>query len=162
MAHIHIPRSRREFLCNSGGGFGALALAGLLANDNAKAADVSGKSGAPSPTGHVIGPHLRPRAKRVIFLFMEGGPSHIDTFDPKPKLNEMAGQQLPESFGEVITAMGESRSPLMASPRKWTQHGEAGTWVSEWLPHTATCVDDIAVIRSCWPMESIIRLVFVK
>ncbi len=150
MAHIHIPRSRREFLCNSGGGFGALALAGLLANDTAKAADVSGKSGAPSPTGHVIGPHLRPRAKRVIFLFMEGGPSHIDTFDPKPKLNEMAGQQLPESFGEVITAMGESRSPLMASPRKWTQHGEAGTWVSEWLPHTATCVDDIAVIRSCW------------
>ncbi len=81
---------------------------------------------------------------------MEGGPSHIDTFDPKPLLQKLAGQKLPESFGEVITAMGESRSPLLASKRKWAQYGESGTWVSDWLPHTATCVDDIAVIRSCW------------
>jgi hypothetical protein len=86
----------------------------------------------------------------VIFLFMEGGPSHIDTFDPKPLLNQLAGQSLPESFGEVITPMGESRSPLLASKRKWKRHGRSGTWVSDWLPHTAGCVDDIAVIRSCW------------
>ena len=81
---------------------------------------------------------------------MEGGPSHIDLFDPKPLLNSMAGQQLPQSFGEVITPMGESRSPLLASRRRWRQHGESGTWVSDWLPETAGCVDDIAVIRSCW------------
>ena len=81
---------------------------------------------------------------------MEGGPSHIDTFDPKPLLNELAGQPLPKSFKRVITAMGEVESPLLASKRKWAQHGESGLWVSDWLPHTATCVDDLAVIRSCW------------
>ena len=90
------------------------------------------------------------RGQRVIFLFMEGGPSHMDLFDPKPLLNKLAGQRLPESFKRPITAMGEAESPLLASQRKWRQHGQAGTWVSDWLPHTAGCVDDIAVIRSCW------------
>jgi len=135
--HIEIPNSRREFLTRSGAGFGAVALAGMLAGQQRAIA---------SP----VGPHFTPKAKRVIFLFMEGGPSHIDTFDPKPLLNELAGQKLPESFGEVLTAMGESRSPLLASKRQWKQYGQSGTWVSDWLPHTAECVDDIAVIRSCW------------
>src|SRR4029079_17687185 len=94
--------------------------------------------------------HFRPKAKSVIFLFMEGGPSHLDLFDPKPKLNELAGQRLPDSFGKVITAMGESGSPLLASKRKWKQHGEGGLWISDWLPHIAECADDLAVIRSCW------------
>ena len=89
-------------------------------------------------------------AKSVIFLFMEGGPSHLDTFDPKPELNRLAGQPLPPSFKPVITPMGEGHAPLMASRRKWKQHGQSGIWVSDWLPHIATCVDDIAVIRSCW------------
>lgn len=138
----HRPlHTRREFLQYGGAGFGALALANLLSQE-AQAAPVSPL--APKK------PHHPPRAKSVIFLFMEGGPSHIDLFDPKPELNKLHGQQLPESFGKVILAMGESNAPLMGSPRKWKQHGEAGTWVSEWLPHTATCVDDIAVIRSCW------------
>jgi len=135
--HIEIPNSRREFLTRSGAGFGAVALAGMLA-------------GQQRATASPVGPHFTPRAKRVIFLFMEGGPSHIDTFDPKPLLNELAGQKLPESFGDVLTAMGESRSPLLASKRQWKQYGESGTWVSDWLPHTAECVDEIAVIRSCW------------
>ncbi len=153
LPHIAIPRSRREFLTKSGAGFGAIALAGLLADDQAS---VFGRDDAgqlpPSnlSASHQKGTHFAPTAKRVIFLFMEGGPSHIDTFDPKPLLNELAGQKLPESFGEVITAMGESRSPLLASKRKWKQHGQSGTWVSDWLPHTAECVDDLAVIRSCW------------
>src|SRR5690606_31826262 len=82
--------------------------------------------------------------------FMEGGPSHIDLFDPKPKLNELAGQPLPESFGTVITAMGEAGAPLLASQRKWRQHGEGGLWISDWLPHLSQCADDLAVIRSCW------------
>ena len=81
---------------------------------------------------------------------MEGGPSHLDTFDPKPELNRLAGQPLPPSFKPVITPMGEGRSPLLASQRKWKQHGQSGIWVSDWLPHIATCVDDLAVIRSCW------------
>jgi hypothetical protein len=86
----------------------------------------------------------------VIFLFMEGGPSQIDTFDPKPELNQLAGRPLPPSFKPVITPMGEGRAPLLASKRAWKQYGQSGIWVSDWLPHIATCVDDIAVIRSCW------------
>jgi hypothetical protein len=95
-------------------------------------------------------PALPGTAKNVIFLFMEGGPSHLDLFDPKPLLNQLAGQQLPASFGDVITPMGESRSPLLASRRRWRQHGECGAWVSDWLPETAKCVDDLAVLRGCW------------
>jgi len=149
MPHIEIPNSRREFLTRSGAGFGAVALAGMLAGQQrVVAADAKPASG--SIHASPVGPHFTPKAKRVIFLFMEGGPSHIDTFDPKPLLNELAGQKLPDSFGNVLTAMGESRSPLLASKRQWKQYGQSGTWVSDWLPHTAECVDDLAVIRSCW------------
>jgi len=85
----------------------------------------------------------------VIFLFMEGGPSHLDLFDPKPALHRLAGRPLPESFGRVITAMGEFHSPVLADRRVWKRHGESGIWVSDWLPHTAKLVDELAVIRSC-------------
>ncbi|MBL8815755.1 MAG: DUF1501 domain-containing protein [Planctomyces sp.] len=142
--HIQIPRSRREFLTQSGAGFGALALAGLLSDQKIT---VAADSSIAIP---LAGPHFPATAKSVIFLFMEGGPSHLDTFDPKPLLNTLAGQTLPASFGEVITAMGELRSPLLASRRRWRQYGDSGTWVSDWLPHTAQYVDDMAVIRSCW------------
>ena len=125
--------SRREMLSQAGAGFGAVALAGLLGSDSAA-----------STLHHV------PRAKNVIFLFMEGGPSHIDTFDPKPEVQRLAGKPLPDSFGRVITAMGEFDSPVLASKRKWKQHGESGLWISDWLPNMATCADDLAVIRSCW------------
>lgn len=140
--HIITPRTRREFLTQSGSGFGALALAGLLAES-------SSRSEAGTAFANPV-PHFAPTAKSVIFLFMEGGPSHLDTFDPKPELNRLAGQHLPESFGTVITAMGEFHAPLLESKRKWKRYGKSGTWVSDWLPHTAQCVDDIAVIRSCW------------
>lgn len=134
--------NRRDWLASAGSGFGALALSCLMA-EQAKA-----KGPVDSPLA-AKKPHKTPTAKNVIFLFMEGGPSHIDTFDPKPKLNEMHGQPLPESFGTVILAMGENHAPLMASPRKWKQYGKSGTWVSDWLPHMAEHVDDMAVIRSC-------------
>jgi hypothetical protein len=94
-------------------------------------------------------PHHTPKAKSVIFLFMEGGPSHIDLFDPKPKINELHGQPMPKSFGKLITAMGTGNNSLMGSPRKWKQHGQSGTWVSDWYPHIAQHVDDMAVVRSC-------------
>ena len=126
-------QSRRQWLASAGTGFGALALNSLAFADAAK----------------LPKPHHPATAKACIFLFMEGGPSHIDTFDPKPELNKMAGKPLPASYGNIITSMGEARAPLLASPRKWKQHGKSGLWVSELLPHTAEMVDELAVIRSC-------------
>ena len=118
---------RRDFLLNGGAGFVAAVTAALLSESAVGAAESVAAQALPS---------FSPTAKSVIFLFMEGGPSHLDLFDPKPLLNQLAGQPLPESFGDVITAMGESRSPLLASKRRWNQHGESGLWVSDWLPHT--------------------------
>ncbi len=144
--HREILTTRREMLTRGGAGFGALALASLLGEESALASAPGAATVRP-----VNGlPHALARAKSVIFLFMEGGPSHIDLFDPKPLLNKLAGKVLPDSFGSVITSMGESRSPLLGAPRTWKQHGQCGTWVSELLPHTAQCVDDLAVVRSCW------------
>jgi hypothetical protein len=121
--------SRRAFLNRLGTGLSALALADLLKADQK--------------------PHHTPTAKSVIWCFMEGGPSHIDLFDPKPKLKDLAGQPLPPSFGRPITAMGTANNTLMPSPRVWKQHGQSGIWVSDWYPHIAEHVDDIAVLRSC-------------
>lgn len=129
--------SRRDFLRRTGFGFGALALQGLIRQDS-----LAGIDG--------LTPHLPGRAKSVIWCFMEGGPSHLDLVDPKPLLNQLSGQPLPGSFKEPITAMGEKGSPLLAAPRTWTRHGQSGLWASEWMPHIAENMDDIAVIRSCW------------
>ena len=144
--HHETLYTRRDFLSRAGAGFGALALAYLLQQEQLGATPTDAVTDplAPKP------PHFKAKAKSVIFLFMEGGPSHLDTFDPKPRLREMAGQKLPESFGPIITAMGEVDAPLLADRRQWKQHGESGIWVSDWLPHMAECVDDLAVIRSCW------------
>jgi len=138
--------SRRDMLVSAGLGFGGLALASLLGGQ-ASAAD----SGVPESAGKLSDgkPHHPQRAKSIIFLFMEGGPSHIDTFDPKPALEKFAGKPLPSSFKPVILAMGEKNPPIMASQRKFKQHGEGGLWVSDWLPHTAECADDLCVVRSC-------------
>jgi hypothetical protein len=142
-----IAVSRREMLASAGAGFGAVALAGLLDQETtASTADVN-LSEAPLAARP---PHFPGRAKSVIFLFMEGGPSHIDLFDPKPTLEKLAGKPVPKSFSRVITAMGEFDSPILASKRSWKQHGEAGLWISDWLPHIATQADELAVIRSCW------------
>lgn len=134
-AHVQFAKNRREFLTQSGGGFGAIALAALLQQ---------------ATRGEEVVTRVQTRAKRVIFLFMEGGPSHIDLFDPKPLVNQLAGQSLPESFGDVITSMGESRSPILPCQRKWNQYGDGGIWISDWLPHLTRHANDIAVIRSCW------------
>ena len=139
----HWPvRTRREFFTQAGSGLAGLALTSMLA-ESGKAATVRRDPMAPRE------PHHRATAKSVIFLFMEGGPSHIDLFDPKPKLNELHGQPLPSSFGKIITAMGTANNSLMGSPRTWKQYGQSGTWVSDWYPHIAQHVDDMAVIRSC-------------
>ena len=129
---------RRDFLLRAGGGFGALALSYLLARD--------GVAGA--ATLHA--PHFAGRAKSVIWLFMEGGPSHVDLFDPKPMLQKLAGQPMPKSFGKVITAMGTAGNALLPSKRTFTQHGQSGLPISDWYPHVSEHADDLCVIRSCW------------
>lgn len=129
--------SRRQMLQQSGLGFGALALNWMLQQDAA--------AGVATQVAH----HA-PRAKSVIWLFMEGGPSHLDLVDPKPLLNKLSGQPLPSGFKEPITAMGERGAALLAAPRTWKQHGESGMWATEWIPNIGQCMDDIAVIRSCW------------
>src|SRR5688572_20721140 len=98
MANPHLYLNRRDMLARSGTGFGALALAGLLSRES------TADSRLPTPDSRPQ-PHHPPKAKSVIFLFMEGGPSHIDTFDPKPALEKLAGQPLPASFKPVILAM---------------------------------------------------------
>src|SRR5262245_21613890 len=108
----HFPgpaSSRRSFLAQAGGGFGALALAPLLADD--RPAHAAGKVSTP-PDGPRP-PHFEPRVKRVIWLFMHGGPSHVDLFDPKPDLARLAGEPLPESFGMVMTRRKVAANPLL-------------------------------------------------
>src|SRR6185436_9492921 len=143
--HVLRARSRREFLCRAGSGLGGLALGYLMAQDGLAAAVK-----APVNPLEPKKPHHAPKAKSVIFLFMEGGPSHLDLFDPKPALDKLAGKPMPESFGRPITAMGTASNEIMPTQRKWKQHGQSGIWVSDWYPHIAQHVDDITVLRSCW------------
>ena len=140
MAHFTSVTTRREFLAKAGGGFGAIALAYMLAEDGVLAAEVE----APR------GPHHAPRARSIIWLFMEGGPSHLDLFDPKPTLEKLAGQPLPASFGHPITAMGTAGNTLMPPKRTWKQYGQSGIWVSDWYPEIAQHVDAMAMFHGCW------------
>jgi hypothetical protein len=143
MPHHERPVSRRDFLTRAGGGMGLLALTSLLAEE-ARAS--SGPVRSPTPKA----PHFPPRAKSVIWCFLDGGPSHIDLFDPKPELQKLHGKVLPDTFQRPVTAMGRTAyTPLLGTKRKFKQHGQCGTWVSDWYPEIATCVDDLAVIRSC-------------
>lgn len=143
----HWPRanSRREFLTRSAMGIGSIALTWLLHRDG-WAAD--GKT--PINPLAAKAPHFPAKAKRVLFLFMVGGPSHIDLFDPKPELNRRQGQPLPESVGRPSSQFTKGDSPLLGSTRRFRQHGQSGMWVSDLMPHLATCVDDIAFLKSCW------------
>jgi hypothetical protein len=135
---------RRDFLMQAGGGLSSIALASMLAEDALGADDKVPDPLAPKP------PHHQPRATSVIWLFMEGGPSHLDTFDPKPALDKLAGQPMPASFGRPITAMGTASNTIMPTRRTFKNYGQSGIPVSDWLPHTAEHVDDLAIIRSCW------------
>jgi len=135
--------SRRDFFTRAGSGLAAIALAQML--EEARAATTPGDPMAAKK------PHHPPTAKSIIWLFMEGGPSHVDLFDPKPKLQEMAGQPLPESMRPKFTAMpGTSKNGLMPTKRTFKQYGESGIWVSDWYPHIAEHVDEMTVVRSCW------------
>ncbi|MSU36399.1 MAG: DUF1501 domain-containing protein [Pedosphaera sp.] len=135
--------SRREWLSRSGAGFGLMALADLLAAESP--ATDAGATDRPTPPNALRPPHHPARAKRVIFLYMPGGPSHVDLFDPKPRLTQDNGKPFPLEKPKLErTKTGN----LLASPWKFSQHGQSGTPVSELLPRTAGCIDDICVIRS--------------
>src|SRR5215468_7097610 len=136
--HYQRPVSRRDFLARAGGGLGLLALHSLLQR-NAMA------GGAVRPA------HFAGKAKAVIWLFLDGGPSHVDLFDPKPALTKLDGQPLPGSFKRPVTAMGRTaHTPLLGSKRIFKRHGQSGMWVSDWYPEIATCVDDIAFLKGCY------------
>ena len=141
---VHL-RSRREFLLRSGGGFGALAAAYLDSRQKSFAEIATGGSSLTPKQ-----PHHPATATNVIFLFMDGGPSQIDLFDPKPKVNELAGEPIPSSVQVPLTAGGTASNPILPTARVFKRHGESGIPVSDWLPHIAECVDDLAVVRSCW------------
>jgi hypothetical protein len=147
--HQESAVSRRDFLARAGGGLGSIALASLAARE-VRASVALSASSASAATSSIKQPHFAPRATSVIWCFLDGGPSHIDLFDPKPALEKLAGQPLPDSFERPMTAMGKTAyTPLLASKRKFAQHGQCGAWVSDWYPEIAQCVDDLAVIRSC-------------
>ena len=144
LSHHWAVNTRREFFSRAGSGLAGIALAGMLQQDALFGSAVH----AADPLAPRK-PHHEPKAKSVIWLFMEGGPSHIDLFDPKPKLNEMHGQPMPESFGRPMTAMGTAGNSLMGSRRIFKQHGQSGLWVSDWYPHIAEHADELAILRSC-------------
>src|SRR5688572_27555096 len=124
--------NRRQFLSRFGLGLGSVALGTLLNPKNALAEN--------SSNGLLGAPHFKPKAKRIIYLFMAGGPSQLETFDYKPVLNERMGQDLPESIrmGQRLTGMSgnQAKLPLAGSIFKFEQHGKGGAWISDLLPHT--------------------------
>ncbi len=141
-------RTRREFLWQAGGAFTSLALTGLLSQDgflDQQAVAADGRSKYRNPLAPKP-PHFAPKAKSVIFLFMYGGPSHVDTFDYKPRLYELDGTTIPV---KTKGRGGERTEGRVVGPKwKFKQYGRSGQWVSELFPHLATCVDDIAFIKS--------------
>jgi len=140
--HDDIRQSRRDFLTSSASGVGLLALASMLRQDGLLADD-----DGPALTR---APHFAPKATACICIYLEGAPSQMDLFDPKPKLRELHGQALPESFtkGVRFAFLQKETARILGSNRKFTQHGQCGMELSDYLPHLSKCVDDMALIRS--------------
>jgi hypothetical protein len=134
--------SRREVLCRIGGGFGALGLTSVFAEAGLLHAAGAANPLAPKP------PHFPPRARRLIFLFMNGGPSHVDTFDPKPALARHAGEPLPAQFRRGSLRNNNGR--LMPSPFRTRRCGQSGIELTEIYPEIGRCIDDVCVLRSMY------------
>jgi hypothetical protein len=141
-------RSRRDVLRNAAHGFGALALQSMLVRDGVAKPRVSPLAAKPA--------HFAAKAKSVIFLFMVGAPSQIDTFDPKPLLKKYEGQKLPESFGKIQSQFTDGSTPILSSPWSFKQYGKSGAWVSTLFPNLAECVDDICFVRNFYT-ESVVH-----
>ena len=160
-AHSH-GIHRRAFLADLGMGFTGLVLGAMLYRDGI--ARAAGPGWAP-PDGR---PHFPPKAKRVIWLFMIGGVSHVESFDPKPMLNKYAGKSIEATpFKDALTspylanerivapdANGQIRKELFPLQVGYTKRGDSGIAVSDWWPHVGACIDDLAVVRSLWTEDS--------
>ena len=141
------PVSRRQWLARMGTGFGALGLASVLSDAGLLGDTAAGRGRRGRQPAGAQGVSLSsPRAKRVIFLFMNGGPSHVDTFDPKPSLKKYEGQQPEELTKDYQRTVGK----LFPSPFKFAKYGRGGVDVSELYPHLAGVIDEVCVIRSMY------------
>jgi hypothetical protein len=145
-----VTRTRREFFGTTASGLGAMALGSLLSDDGLIGPHTAVGASTPAGLQSAKAPHSRPRAKACIFIFLEGAPSQLDLFDPKPKLQQLHGQQLPKSMTEKVrfAFIEKETAILMGSPRKFTKHGACGMDFCDWLPHLATCADDLLMVRS--------------
>ncbi|HYP09390.1 MAG TPA: DUF1501 domain-containing protein [Bryobacteraceae bacterium] len=143
--HVRFAKNRREFLTDCFCGIGSLAFASMIAEGQAEAAKTFNPL-APKP------PHVpaRAKAKSVIFVYMAGGPSHLETFDPKPLLNKLSGQKRPAEFGDVKYQNVNTDSRLLGTKRAFKQYGQSGTQVSDLFPHQAEVVDDLCIINSMY------------
>ena len=147
---------RRRFLTRTAMGLGSIALGSLMGNTlfGKSISKIAAEDASLSLEQEILQaiPHLVPKAKRVVYLFMSGGPSQFETFDYKPKLLDMFGQPLPDSVrqGQRLTGMsaGQAILPVVPSIYKFNQYGKSNTWVSELLPHTAQVVDELCIIKS--------------
>src|SRR5829696_1379334 len=147
--HLNVGMTRRDFFGRFALGLGGIALSQLLPQSFAAT------TGAAGPFGGILPqPHFAPRAKRIIYLFMAGGPSQLDLFDHKPLLNEKNGTDLPDSVrkGQRLTGMSgfQATLPVAGSIFKFAKHGKSGAVVSELLPNTAKMADDLAFVKSCY------------
>ena len=140
--HARPTLTRREFLNDAFCGFGALAVAAMARTEQIQAAVRAGLIPRTPP--------ITPKAKSVIFLFMAGGPSQMETFDPKPLLNRLSGQARPKSFGEAKYQFIEKDAKLLGTKRSFAKYGQSGIEVSDLFPHLSQCVDDLAICRSCY------------
>lgn len=149
--HHRLFVNRRAFLGQSALGLGSVALSSLLAADRLGRSAAAASNDERNPMGGLAGlPHLIPKAKRVIFLYMSGGPSHLETLDYKPKLVELDGTPMPESFttGQPIAQLQGQQLKCLRPQFKFQKHGQSGQEIADILPHLSTIADDIAIVRS--------------
>src|SRR3954451_19496250 len=144
-------RTRREFLWEAGGGFVGSALTTLLAEDGFFSRSAVASEAAPSAPSPLApkAPHFPAKAKACIVLFMYGGVSQVDTYDPKPELTKHNGKPIPTLDSDPLLKVRKPGT-LLGSSRKFARHGQAGLAISDLYPHLATCLDDVAVIRSMY------------
>ena len=147
IARQHLAQdTRRHFFSRCGVGVGSMALSSLMQRDSAAALPAMQNPLAPRQ------PHGTAKAKSIIYLFMAGGPSQLEMWDYKPKLAELSGKPIPESYikGKRFAFMNSShRTTLLGPKRKFAQQGQNGTWVSDLLPYTGSIVDELSIIKTC-------------